>query len=111
MNSRVAASCSESSMRIFLQSSIFNRFLVGAQPWKSSRKHGDDSEEIAHQFLLWRKILAIDDNEFGMVSLAKGFKVFVAKANQPIPMSKNNPPDLTKFNQLHETIELFAFVI
>ena len=46
-----------------------------------------------------------------MMPFAKGFKVAIAETHEPISVGKNNAADLSKFDHLHEAIELFALVV
>ena len=46
-----------------------------------------------------------------MVPLAECLKVVIAEAYQPITMSDEKPSHLSKFDQLHEPIELLTLVV
>src|SRR5579885_2123458 len=111
MNSRAAASSSLTWRRTFLQSSIADHLLVRTQAVEPRRENMHDGQQILHQFLLWRKRLAIDDHEVCSMPLTEGGKPLKPEPHEPVLMRDNEPLYPPELNRFHEAVEVLALIV
>jgi len=70
----------------FCKAASFSTFLYDLRLWQPCTKHGHDGNQVPNKLLFRREAFTIHHDQFGMMSLTEGFKVFIAKAHQPITM-------------------------
>jgi hypothetical protein len=85
-------------LHLLSQSSRSESVLVGAQAVQTGRKHGDNGDQVPHQFFFWRERLAVHNGNLGSMSLAERFKPVIAKANKPVLLRNDETANLVKFD-------------
>ena len=70
-----------------------------------------DGNQILHQFLLWGKLLLIEDHQLAMMGLTEMINERIGKASQTILMGEYHPLNLPGQNLIDQAQKLLTYEI